>query len=678
MNDAIQSNRLINEKSPYLLQHARNPVNWYPWGTEAFEKATAEDKPIFLSIGYSTCHWCHVMERESFEDEVVAALLNDGFVCIKVDREERPDIDSVYMDVCQALTGQGGWPLTIVMTPSQKPFFAATYIPKEQRGTYPGMLDLLPALLELWRTERTRAEEQGEAAADFLIKQAQSKPHPHTPDEGLIRSAVKQLGRSFDSQYGGFSSAPKFPMAHMLLLLLLSARTAGEPSALKMAEETLVHMYQGGMFDHIGGGFSRYSTDRRWLVPHFEKMLYDNALLLWAYTEAYADTGKELYGFVAKRIIAYVLRELRGDTGGFFCGQDADSEGVEGKYYLLTPEDIDDALPGYGGPICEWFGITKSGNFEGGSIPNLLHHKQPDVPDAQTQAQTERLLALREQRVKPATDDKVLTAWNALMITALTKAYRTFGDEAYLEAAKKAQACIETYLTKPNGDLYVRYRDGRADHDGQLSDYAFYGVALLELYAATADISFLARAAAIARRMLALFSDEAGGGLFAYSAEGEQLIARPKETYDGAMPAGNSAAAMLLVRLSRLTAEPFFMEQAQRQLDFISSHAALAPTGHCFALLAVEEYISPGAELVVVSRDEHAWNSELCGIIPVHSAIAALIKTPSTAEALTSLAPFTSSYPFPERGTAYYVCKNGACQAPVYDINACKALLAQQ
>ena len=677
MPDKQYINRLANEKSPYLLQHAHNPVDWFPWGAEAFEKATAEDKPIFLSIGYSTCHWCHVMERESFEDDEVAALLNEGFVCIKVDREERPDIDSVYMDVCQAFTGQGGWPLTIVMTPSQKPFFAATYIPKEQRGAYPGMLSLLPALLELWRTDRARAEKQGEAAANFLLEQAQSTPRAHTPDEGLIRGAALQLGRSFDAQYGGFSGAPKFPMAHMLLLLLRYARQTGEQSALKMAEETLVHMYRGGMFDHIGGGFSRYSTDRRWLVPHFEKMLYDNALLLWAYTEAFADTGKELYGFIAKRIISYVLRELRGDTGGFFCGQDADSEGVEGKYYLFTPDEIDIVLPGYGRPISEYFGITEAGNFEGGSIPNLLHHKQTVIPDAETQAQTEQLLAYRETRVKPATDDKLLTAWNSLMITALCKAYRAFGEEAYLAAAQKAQACIETYLTKPNGDLFVRYRDGRADHDGQLADYAFYGVALLELYAATADVSFLARAASIARRMLALFGDEADGGLFAYSAEGERLISRPKETYDGAMPSGNSAASMLLVRLSRLTADPYFMEQARRQLDFAASHAAEAPTGHCFALLAVAEYVSPGAELVVVGRDEHAWNSELRTIISVNADTAVLVKTPSAAEALDSLAPFTSAYPFPDRGTAYYVCKNGACQAPVFDINACKALLVQ-
>ncbi len=611
------------------------------------------------------------MERESFEDEEVAALLNDGFVSIKVDREERPDIDTVYMTVCQAFTGQGGWPLTIVMTPLQKPFFAATYLPKETNGPFRGMMDLLPALLELWRDERERVVKQGEATTRFLLEQEQSRPRQKSPDEALIRSAAQQLKSSFDPQYGGFSKAPKFPMPHMLLLLLRYAQQTGDNPSLKMAEETLAHMYRGGIFDHIGGGFSRYSTDRKWLVPHFEKMLYDNALLLWAYSEAFAQTQNPLYRYVARRIVAYATRELCDKTGGFYCGQDADSEGVEGKYYVFTPEEADTALPGHGEDICSWLGITKGGNFEGGSIPNLLHHKDTPIPDAARQMDMERLFAYRRERVPPATDDKILTAWNALMIMALARAYRALGGREHLDAALGAMKCIDTYLIKLNGELFVRYRDGRADHDGQLADYAFYGLALLELYAVSADAPLLKRAAQIARRMLDLFGDEQSG-LFAYSSQAEQLISRPKEAYDGAMPSGNSAAAMLLTRLSRLTGEPFFMEQSRRQLEFTASHAAEAPMGHCFGLLAVAEYVYPGAELVIVTKEEQDW-PELLRQIPQH--VAVLVKTPSSVETLNEVAPFTASYPFPEEGTAYYVCKNGACQAPVTTWEKCLELL---
>lgn len=619
------------------------------------------------------------MERESFEDDEVAALLNAGFVCIKVDREERPDIDTIYMTVCQAFTGQGGWPLTIVMTPEQKPFFAATYLPKQSRGPHTGMMELLPALKALWEDDRDRVEQQGEATAHFLKEQAQFTLPPHVPHKDLISSAVRQLSKSFDAQYGGFSPAPKFPMAHTLLLLLRHARLEGGENSLRQAEATLLHMYRGGLFDHIGGGFSRYSTDRRWLVPHFEKMLYDNALLILAYLEGYAQTGKDTFRYAAEQTLAYALRELQDQNGGFYCGQDADSEGVEGKYYVFTPQQLNEVLPPVeNGQFCKWFGITQKGNFEGGSIPNLLHHTQTEVPDAQMQALRVRVFGYRQQRIPPATDDKLLTAWNALMIAACAKAHRVLGDENYLEAAQAAQACVERYLTTPEGDLFVRYRDGRADHAGQLADYAFYGWALLELYASSFNATLLTRAAWLARRMIELFWDEENGGFYVYSSLGEQLISRPKEVYDGAMPSGNSAAALLLLRLWRLTGEVYWREYADRQLAFFCAHAAQAPSGHCFGLLAAAESVYPSAELVCVSSDEQNWADVIPAVERAKNPhIAVLMKTPANAAQLHELAPFTQEYPYPKEGTAYYLCKNGACQAPVHDLDALKALLAR-
>ncbi len=614
------------------------------------------------------------MERESFEDEEVAGLLNRDFVSIKVDREERPDIDSIYMSVCEAYTGQGGWPLTILLTPEAKPFFAATYLPKKSRGGLAGMTELLPAIAKLWKDERDRAEAQGEETARYLRNQAKKALPPRAPEEAMLHKAASSVSQYYDAQYGGFSQAPKFPMPHILLYLLRYAQETGKETPKEQAIQTLLHMYRGGLFDHIGGGFTRYSTDRRWLVPHFEKMLYDNALLTMAYLEGYRQTTLPALRLAAEETLKYVLRGLTDAEGGFYCGQDADSEGEEGKFYLFTPEEIKNALHADANAFCEFYGIAERGNFEGRNIPNLLHHKETPIPDEAMLALRKTVFSLREGRVPPATDDKQLTAWNALMISAFARAYLILGDDVYLKAAQNAQKSIEKRLTTPEGDLFVRYRDGRADHMGLLADYAFYGLALTELYAASFDAALLVRADFLAERMLNLFGDDAGG-LFAYSKEGEKLISRPKEAYDGALPSGNSAAGLLLSRLWRLTGEPKWRDAADKQLGFLAAHAARAPMAHCFALLGIAEAVYPENMLLCVSREYRDWAevARLAGSAK-HSVLM-LVKTPSGASALEAAAPFTRDYPYPESGAAYYLCEGFACKAPVYDLAALERLL---
>ncbi len=642
-------------------------------------KRGAKTSPCSYLLGtvhiiQNTCHWCHVMERESFEDDEVAALLNRDFVSIKVDREERPDIDSIYMSVCEAYTGQGGWPLTIIMTPQAKPFFAATYLPKKSRGGLAGMMELLPAIATLWKNERDRAEAQGEETARYLRNQAKKTLPPRAPEEAMLDKAAASISQFYDTQYGGFSQAPKFPMPHILMFLFRYAQETGKDAPKDQAINTLLHMYRGGLFDHIGGGFSRYSTDRRWLVPHFEKMLYDNALLAMAYLEGYRQAGLPALRFAAEETLGYVLRELTDAEGGFYCGQDADSEGEEGKFYLFTPEELHDTLHDGAAAFCAFYGITQRGNFEGKNIPNLLHHKDFPVPGEALLALRSQIFSLRKQRMPPATDDKQLTAWNALMICAFARAYLILKDPAYLSAAQHAQQSIEKRLTTPEGELFVRYRDGRADHMGLLADYAFYGLALIELYAASFDATLLVRAAFLAERMLTLFGDDEGG-LFAYSKEGETLISRPKEVYDGALPSGNAAAGLLLSRLWRLTGEPKWRDAADKQLSFLTAHAVRAPMAHCFALLGIAEAVYPENMLLCVSREEGDWADAARLAGQAKQSVLVLAKSPANAPALEEAAPFTRDYPYPESGAAYYLCEGFACKAPVYDLNALEKLL---
>ena len=658
-------NRLKQEKSPYLLQHGENPVDWYPWCSEAFEKARKEEKPVFLSIGYSTCHWCHVMAHESFEDAEVAALLNRDYVSIKVDREERPDVDAVYMSVCQAMTGSGGWPLTILMTPDQKPFFAGTYLPK--RGAYGryGLIELLKRVSELWKTERSDLLAMGNQ-----ITAAIQRPSGHSarePSKELVENAYRQLQSSFDHQWGGFGQAPKFPTPHNLLFLM----RYDTPEAMDMVKVTLDAMERGGIHDQIGGGFSRYSTDERWLVPHFEKMLYDNALLLWAYVTAYQHTRQERYADVAHRTARYILRELRSEEGGCYCGQDADSEGVEGKYYVFTPEEVRSVLGEQDGKaFCRAYGITAEGNFEGASIPNRIGQEKAawDRDDARLA----KLYAYRLERTKLHKDDMILLSWNAWTMLALAKAGQVLGEQAYLDAAVGIHRFVETKMTDTYDRLYLRYRDGDAAHAAQLEDYAVYALALLELYRVTFEVPYLEKAVRRARQMVEHFEDKQHGGYFMTAHDGEALLTRPKETYDGAIPSGNSVAALVLQKLEALTGDVQWQVAAQRQLWFLAGEISDYPAASTLCVMAVMDALYPHRELVCVTKAEIP--EDLQRFLQENPAgdLHVLLKTEQNAKALAVCAPFTQAYPIPDRGALYYLCENGSCKAPAEDFLALK------
>lgn len=661
------SNRLKNEKSPYLLQHADNPVDWYPWGQEAFKKAADENKPVFLSIGYSTCHWCHVMAHESFEDTKVAGLLNENFVSIKVDREERPDIDAVYMTVCQAVTGAGGWPLTIIMTPEQKPFFAGTYFPKNSRYGQPGLTDILREVISLWKNHRSELESNGEMLANAMNTVHQDDGSlPFEPQKAMLDKAYAILREQFDQEWGGFGAAPKFPTPHQLLFLMRYASAENKPEGLKMAEITLDAMANGGIYDHIGGGFSRYSTDKKWLIPHFEKMLYDNALLLWTYAEAYRLTKKQLYADVARSTASYIFRELWGE--GFYCGQDADSDGVEGKYYVFTPEEIQKVLGEKDGEtFCRFYNITSSGNFEGKNIPNRIGADEL-LPAGEAKVFEDwkaRLYDYRLKRTSLHRDDKILLSWNAWTIIALVRAGEILDEPSYIETAIKARNFIEAKMTDENNRLYLRFRDGEAANAGQLDDYAVYALALLELYQATFEVDYLSAAIVRVGQMKEFFEDEESGGYYMTPYDGEPLISRPKETFDGAIPSGNSTAAVVLQKLALLTAEKKWQEAADRQLRYCARKMQKYPVGASFALIALAMNMYPHRELVCVTKEENTDELKTYLKNYFFGEISVLVKTVKNSEELLKNAPFTAEYPIPEEEALYYLCENGVCRRPV-------------
>ncbi|MDE7218348.1 MAG: thioredoxin domain-containing protein [Oscillospiraceae bacterium] len=663
-----EGNRLQYEKSPYLLQHAGDPVHWWSWCPGAFREAKKEDKPILLSIGYSTCHWCHVMGRETFQDPEVAAALNRDFVCIKVDREERPDIDAVYMAVCQALTGSGGWPLTILMTPEQAPFWAGTYLPPRSRDGQLGLLELADEAARLWKSDRQRQLELGQEATRHIAPRQTSSARP---EEALLREAVEELARRFDRENGGFSAAPKFPAAHELIFLLEYARRTGDGGALEMAETTLTQMARGGIFDQIGGGFCRYSVDRAWRTPHFEKMLYDNALLSYAFLEAYAQTGRPYYREVARRTLDYVIEELGLPGGGFACGQDADSSGEEGKFYFLTQSDAAETLgAGEIQAFCHRLSIGKTE-----CVPNLLADEQYQDFWEEHRAQCNALAAFRRRRRSLHRDDKVLTGWNAMMIAALSKADRVLGEERYLKAAQSARLFLKTRLTRADGRLWLRWRDREPAIDGQLDDYAFYCWALLELYETNFSPSCLREAAGLADRMAALFWDETDGGFWRTASDGERLIVRQKESFDAGVPSGNAAAGLALAKLARLTGREQFRSLAERQLAWLAGAAGNYPAAHCFALLAMMEELYPSRELVCVSADRlPQW---LAGAGEAYR-LTVLAKTPENSRALDNLSTRAAEYPLPAKGEQFYLCRAGACQAPVDSPEMLRGLLREQ
>ena len=642
-------NRLQHETSPYLIQHAENPVDWYPWGEEAFRKARTEDKPVFLSIGYSTCHWCHVMAHESFEDAEIAHILNRHFVSIKVDKEERPDVDSIYMAVCQAFTGSGGWPTSVFMTAEQKPFFAGTYFPKRSRGPMIGFKELLEAIHEKWADDRSALLRQ---ADELLTQLDQEDAAACAPSQQLIDAAVAMYKRSYDSQNGGFGRAPKFPSPHHLLFLMACYERQGDGECLAMAEHTLRQMYRGGLFDHMGFGFCRYSTDAYYLAPHFEKMLYDNALLILAFCKAYAVTKRPLYLEIAEKTAAYILREMTSPEGGFYSAQDADSEGEEGKYYLLTPKDIRRALGRKDSKaFCRHFDITEEGNFEGKSIPNLL---RSDPEDKSFEPFLETICQYRWERCQLHLDDKILTAWNAWMIAALCSLYRVSGKEAYLEAAERADVFISRNL-REGETLHVSFRDGRRGVKGFLDDYAAYLFAQLALHGATLKGDYLNRAAQMIGLINRRFRDEGNGGYYLYGEDHEALILRPKETFDGAIPSGNSLMAWNLVRLAQLKEDEQLQRDAQRQIDFLARQAADYPTGHAMFLLALLEQEFPPPKIVVASA-EKADAARLPMQLPLDAAVT--LEEPNAA------------YPLKDGKTTFYICRNRSCLPPTNDLSS--------
>ena len=601
-NKNRQANHLIKEKSPYLLQHAYNPVDWHPWGDAAFDKARADDKPIFLSIGYSTCHWCHVMEKESFENTDVAKLMNETFVCIKVDREERPDIDSAYMAVCQMMTGSGGWPLTIIMMPDKRPFFAGTYIPKESRSSRIGMFDLIGKVKELWQLRRKDVMDSAEKITHALSSASEIQGEEEL-GETIIKETFERLSQIFDAGHGGFGYAPKFPTPHHLTFLLRYWKRTGDAQALLMVEKTLSAIRLGGIYDHIGFGFHRYSTDSEWFLPHFEKMLYDQALIAMAYIEAYQATGKEEYKKTAQGIFTYVLRDMTDKDGGFYSAEDADSEGEEGRFYQWTTEEIHKTLSKEDAKfIIKVFNLEEEGNFtdEATGIRNgrnILYLKRPlaemaadfNATEAELKNRIEaarhRLFISRGQRIRPQMDDKILTDWNGLMIAALAKGGRAFNEPEYIEAAKRAAGFILKKMRDANGRLYHRYRDGEVALSGFLDDYAFFIWGLIELYEATFDVSYLKSALEFNNILLNHFWDKNNGGFYLTSDAAEVVLIRKKEIYDGAAPSGNSAAMLNLLRLGRMTGNQELEQKASQISRYFSKTISQAPHGHTFLCL---------------------------------------------------------------------------------------------
>ncbi len=630
-----------------------------------------------MSIGYSTCHWCHVMERESFEDDEVAGYLNTHFVSIKVDREERPDVDAVYMRFTQALTGQGGWPMTVFLTPGKQAFYAGTYFPKQDRYGVSGIMDVLASVVKLWQSDRERLVRQGGEILKLLDEDKRRMPGVISKSD--LQAAYKTFQRSFDARYGGFGSAPKFPTPHNLMFLLRYYEAAQQEEALKMTETTLRAMYRGGLFDHIGGGFSRYSTDAKWLVPHFEKMLYDNALLVLLYLEAYQVTGAPPYRRVAEKTLEYIEREMTHPEGGFYSAQDADSEGTEGKYYVFRPKAVNEALgEDDGAYFCRWFGITDAGNFEGSSIPNLLDNEEYEKPDERIESLLPKIYEIRSSRTRLFKDEKILTSWNALMTAAFAKASVVLGDGKYRRAAERSAAFVRERLTRPDGRLFVRWHGGEAAGTGYLDDYAYTAWAMLYLYEATFDAAYLETAVRHAETMCAEFEDRENGGFFLYASDSEPLMLRPKETYDGAQPSGNAVAAYVLLKLSRLTADEKWAERAKRQTAFLAGYIKEYPSAYCFGLMAAQLELYPSKEVVVTAASGEAparLRDEIGGTFAPNRTI--LVKTPENERQLERLAPFTKSYPITAGKTLYYVCENNTCSAPIEDFEALKARLSE-
>jgi uncharacterized protein YyaL (SSP411 family) len=663
------TNRLVREKSPYLRQHAHNPVDWYPWGEEAFKKARDENKPIFLSIGYSTCHWCHVMAEESFEDAGVAEVLNEGFVAVKVDREERPDIDAVYMQVCLALTGRGGWPLTIVMTPERLPFFAATYLPRETRLGVTGLIDVLKKIRHLWDTRRDDLVGSAQEIVDDLGAGAarRGKAGPE-----LVRQAYAEMKRRYDPSYGGFDRSPKFPSPHMIIFLIRYWHWTGDAGALAMAEQTLREVRGGGIFDQIGFGVHRYATDRKWLVPHFEKMLYDQAMLALAFTEAHMATGDAFYLSAADEIFAYVLRDLASPEGAFYTAEDADSEGAEGKFYLWTPEEVRAAAGEDTALFIEAYGLGGgSGAIAHRAVsPQALSRtagRSEDEIRRRLEAVREKLLSVRSGRTRPHRDEKILLDWNALMVAALARAGRFSGNGEYVAAAREAARLLLGRLRRSDGRLLHRYMEGDAAVPGMLTDYAYFVWALAEVYQASFDPETLREACSLADAMIERFWDPEGGGFYTVPDDGERLILRQKEIYDGALPSGNSMALFALVMLSRLTGVRRYSDAALSSFDSFAGDVGRNPSAHAWYMAALLAASTRSCELVIAGEGDDPATRQMLDLAGAlyRPNLTVLLKDQKSADILAEVAPHT--VPLSRQGgrATAYLCRENACEQPV-------------
>lgn len=696
MNEQTKPNRLAREKSPYLLQHAHNPVDWYPWGEEAFAKARKEDKPIFLSVGYSTCHWCHVMEEESFVNPAIAELLNRHFVSVKVDREERPDIDQVYMQAVQAMSGSGGWPMSVFLTQDLKPFYGGTYFPPEDRWGRPGFTTVLTSIYQKWMQERDNILRAGEELAEHLKAHAARGGRVSASlQEETLKAAYAQLDGTFDVRYGGFGGAPKFPRSHDLSLLLRYWRRTGEKKALGMVETTLAEMGRGGIYDHLGGGFHRYSTDHKWHVPHFEKMLYDQALIAKTYLEAYQASGKADYGRTVRGILDYVQRSLRHEEGGFFSAEDADSAAdkeqpskkTEGAFYVWSAAEISGVLGEELSAIFnDYYGVRPDGNAENDphgefTGKNILHETRSLQELAEKYGKTheelekllcaarKRLFDARTERLSPHLDDKILTDWNGLMISAFACSGRVLNEPAYLKTARQAARFIWESLRK-DGRLYHRWRMGEAAIPAFLDDYAFLIQAYLDLYEAEFEAADLETACTLLKEALLLFWDDAGGGGFFFTPRsGEKMIYDAKELYDGAIPSGNSVMTLNLLRLARMTMNPDLERKAERTLDYFSETIQRYPAGFTQMLAALDFVLGPSCEVVLAGGGPSLKPllETLDKSFSPNKVVLLHDKNRRDTALLHSLSPFVvNQEALGGRATAY-VCKNHACDLPVYD-----------
>jgi uncharacterized protein YyaL (SSP411 family) len=682
--ESQHTNRLVHETSPYLLQHAHNPVDWYPWGEEAFQKAKTENKPILLSIGYSACHWCHVMERESFEDDRIAALMNDLFVNIKVDREERPDLDEVYMNTVQMLTGRGGWPMTVFLTPEGKPFYGGTYFPPEDRYGVPGFPKILRGVANAYREKPGDVEKSVEQILAALRRMSGSTESQQAFSSDIIGQSAEELSQAYDSDHGGFGKAPKFPNAGVYELFLRHYHHSRNDRFLEMVTHTLTKMAEGGIYDHLGGGFHRYSVDEKWLLPHFEKMLYDNAQLARIYAHAFFVTKDPFFKRVVEDTIDYSLREMRGPDGGFYSTQDADSEGEEGKFFVWTPQEITHILGKESGEVfCRIYDVSEYGNFEG---KNILHpvltleqaskffRRDGKEIEALIGDAKQALFREREGRIKPFRDEKIITSWNGLMLSALAEVIKISPKPTYLEAANRNLEFVFTKLFR-DGHLLHTYKDGHAKLLGYLDDYAFSAVGLLDFYEATFEASVLEQAAQLADTMVGEFWDDKDGAFFYTGRSHEQLISRTKPAFDGSIPSGNAMATQCLLRLYHFTGRNEYLHRAEKVLRSYYNAMQSQPFGFAHMLCALDYYLEKPKEIVIVGNREDPGTAEL--VAQIHSSYLPnkILRLVDPQQSLERISPLLEGKTQLNGAPTVYVCHDYTCSAPVTTRAELKSLL---